>query len=454
MAKKAAGPVGHTGKTTGGNTRDVKVDRVGPVTIYKRGASYFLYYRENKKSERRRVEGNLAVARATAAKVAAALGEHRPSPLGFERTSPKLMRDGYLDYVENVQRLAWRTVDRYRAAIDRFIEFCTADNIQVIDAVQESTVEDFVRWLRGQTRTRNGAKKGKREVYAVGGVKFILSTCRTAFNWAARRRMLPPYSENAFSRFPIDQMRDTDAPDEGSLIFTAEQQRLFFAACNDWQRGLFQTLVTYGLRVGELTNLLIENVDFVAGTIQICSKPELHWRVKTARRRMLPLTKEIRDLVQQRIGDRKAGFVFLNEEFANEQKSPRSTFDSDRAFRERLECVAEELTEKNPDATDKDKRRIVSAYCRAMGQIPVKRVQNEFCKLTEQIGCQEFTRAHNLRHLFSSRAQEKGINPILVQELLGHATLTMTKRYTHLGIDAKRVALEHLANPASTVAQD
>lgn len=42
--------------------------------------------------------------------------------------------------------------------------------------------EDFVRWLRSQTRTRNGATKGKRAVYAVGGVKFILSTCRTAFN--------------------------------------------------------------------------------------------------------------------------------------------------------------------------------------------------------------------------------------------------------------------------------
>jgi site-specific recombinase XerD len=59
--------------------------------------------------------------------------------------------------------------------------------------------------------------------------------------------------------------------------------------------------------------------------------------------------------------------------------------------------------------------------------------------------CPEFTRAHNLRHLFSSRAQENGINPISVQELLGHATLTMTKRYTHLGIEAKRETLEKLA---------
>ena len=108
-------------------------------------------------------------------------------------------------------------------------------------------------------------------------------------------------------------------------------------------------------------------------------------------------------------------------------------------------ALAEELTEKNPTTTDKDRRRAVTAYCRRMGQIPVKRVQLEFCKLTTEIGCPQFTRAHNLRHLFSSRAQEEGVNPLMVQELLGHTTLTMTKRYTHMSMDTKREALERLS---------
>ncbi len=449
MARKQNGPVGHTGETKSGNIRDVKVDRIGPVTVYKRGETYYLYYRENRKSERRRVDGNLQVARATAAKVASALGENRPSPLGFDRTSPSALTAGYLDFVANVQKLAWRTQDRYRAALDRFGDFCTAADIAAVDSINERTVEDFVRWLRGQTRTRNGAKKGKQGVYAVGGVKFILSTCRTAFNWAGRRRMLPPYAENAFSRFPIDNLRDVDTPDEGLQIFTPGQQKAFFAACNDWQRGIFQTLVTYGVRVGELTNLLIENVDPAAGSIQICSKPELHWRVKTARRRQLPLTRDMKAVFEQRIGDRRAGFVFLNEEFFSNQKRPVAELGSDRAFREKLTKLAEELTTKNPATTDKDRRRLVTAYCRRMGQIPVKRVQLEFCKLTVEIGCSQFTRAHGLRHLFASRAQEEGVNPLLVQEILGHATLTMTKRYTHLGMDTKREALERLTSDVS-----
>jgi len=444
MARSPKAQKGHTGQTDGGNTRDVKIERIGPVTIYKRGETYSLYYRENGKSERRKIDGNLLVARSTAAKVAAAIGDKRPSPLGFDRTAPEKMTDGYLDYVSNVQKLAWRTQDRYRAALDRFLEFCIAAEISAVDSIEERTVEDFVLWLRGQTRTRNGAKKGKQDAYAVGGVKFILSTCRTAFNWAGRRRMLPPYCENPFTRFPIDKLRDTDTPDEGQRIFTAEQETAFFKACNDWQKAIFQTLATYGLRVGELTSLLIENVDLTAGTVQICSKPELFWRVKTARRRQLPLTIEMRTIFERLIAGRAAGFVFLNYEFVNGHRKLASTFGSDTAFRQKLQSIALETVHDDPAALAKAQRREVTAVCRKMGQIPVKRIQNEFCAITKEIGCPHFTRTHDLRHLFSSRAQEKGTNPLLVQEILGHATLTMTKRYTHLGMDAKRDALERL----------
>lgn len=447
MAKKSASPKGHTGKTGAGNTRDVKIERLGPVTIYKRGEAYYLYYRENGKSERRRVDGNLLVARTTAAKVAAAIGEKRPSPLGFERTSPVIMTRGYLDYVANVQKLAWRTQDRYRAALDRFLEFCGDAEITTIDAIDERAVEDFVLWLRGKTRTRNGAQNGKRAAYAVGGVKFILNTCRTAFNWAGRRRMLPPYTENPFTRFPIDNLRDASEQDAGQRIFTAEQEAAFFAACNDWQKAIFQTLATYGLRAGELTSLLIENVDLDAGTIQICSKPEMFWRVKTARRRLLPLTATTKKTFEKLIGERSAGFVFQNSEWVAGNRKPPREFPSDSAFRARLLQIAEEITHEDPAQLAKAQRKAVTAFCRLMGQIPVKRIQHEFCQLTRSIGCPQFTRTHDLRHLFSSRAQEKGANPLLVQEILGHTTMTMTKRYTHLGMEMKRDALERLIEP-------
>ncbi len=63
------------------------------------------------------------------------------------------------------------------------------------------------------------------------------------------------------------------------------RRRRSFAACSEWQGAIFVTLATYGLRVGELTHLLVEDVDLMACSFRIHSKPELFWNVKTGRSR-------------------------------------------------------------------------------------------------------------------------------------------------------------------------
>jgi len=93
---------GHTGTTPRGNTRDMKVERLGGVTIYKRGKNFYLYYREIKRTVRRRVDGNLATARLVAGHVNTALAESRPSPLGFQRIGPEDFVKGFLEYCERV----------------------------------------------------------------------------------------------------------------------------------------------------------------------------------------------------------------------------------------------------------------------------------------------------------------------------------------------------------------
>jgi integrase len=49
---------------------------------------------------------------------------------------------------------------------------------------------------------------------------------------------------------------------------------------------------------------------------------------------------------------------------------------------------------------------------------------------------------HSLRHTFVSRLAEKGISPLVIQSMSGHSTMAMTERYSHIGIEAKRKALE------------
>jgi integrase len=360
----------HTGRTDAGHTRDVKVERIGKVTIYQRGEVYYLYYRQGGITHRRRIDGNLAAARATAHKIQNALDEGRPSPVAFNHTSPEKMVAGYLDAVAHVQKLALRTQDRYRAALDRFTDFCRDARIGTVDTFDLATVEDLVKWLRGLKRTRNGAAKGKRDVYKPGGIKFILSTCRTAFNWAARHRMLPPFVQNPFILFQIDKLKDPVANDNGEKIFTLEQEKAFFAACDAWQKPIFTTLASYGLRLGELTHLLIEDVDFVNGIFNVRSKPWLFWNVKSRRERKLPLLPATKGVFQTAIGSRKAGFVFLNAQFAAGRSQPAFAFSSPQAFRGHIEKVVAEQLAAKPDAGERQQKRTVVRFCRSMGQKP------------------------------------------------------------------------------------
>jgi site-specific recombinase XerD len=54
---------------------------------------------------------------------------------------------------------------------------------------------------------------------------------------------------------------------------------------------------------------------------------------------------------------------------------------------------------------------------------------------------------HTLRHTFASRLVMAGVDLKTVQELMGHKSLAMTARYSHLAPSHKLAALERLVGP-------
>ncbi|MCZ6768663.1 MAG: site-specific integrase [Acidobacteria bacterium] len=74
-----------------------------------------------------------------------------------------------------------------------------------------------------------------------------------------------------------------------------------------------------------------------------------------------------------------------------------------------------------------------------------------FRNAVEKAGIDNF-RFHDLRHTFASHLLMSGVDLMTVKELLGHASVTMTMRYSHLAPDHRMRAIKTLdtAYPTDT----
>ena len=143
------------------------------------------------------------------------------------------------------------------------------------------------------------------------GVQFIFETCRSLYAYALKRRHLPPYAGNPFSELPLERLKIEDA--KAIFVFTADTELAFLRRCSEWAFPVHFTLAKTGLRVGELTHLLVEDLDLDGGWPHVRNKTELGWRVKTGQERLVPLLPEVVAVLRAVVGTRRAGPVFLRE---------------------------------------------------------------------------------------------------------------------------------------------
>ncbi len=441
-----------------------KVDRIGSVTIYKRGPTYYLYYRENDRSLKPPVGRDLNEARRLASQTDSQLRDMRPTAFNIEHIGVEDFATEWLAHCRTVRGLSHETLKRYWSAIDHFVQFAGGAGICRMEDVTPPVMEEFLKHMRAKQRTCNGKRRRKgtnpSNRYSERGIAFVLATCRTAFDHAIQRCHMRPYAGNPCKELPIDSMSKT--PGKRRDPFTPEQEAVFYGACNDWQFGIFFTLAAVGIRRNELRFLLVSDVDWKRRVVHIRNKPEVFWSTKTRRDRKIPIFPLWESVLKERIGSRGEGFVFLNESFYPKpgklpEKRPAGSFkdyfEMTDALKARLDEVENRMEGTSEDALMRGKRRAIHEFLRDMGQIPSNRIRQDFIKLTRKIGLPRHTSPHEFRHLCARSMKEAGTDPFARQAILGHASLEMTGRYTNTRVQTTRQAVEQALRSKPDVLQ-
>ena len=137
-----------------------------------------------------------------------------------------------------------------------------------------------------------------------------------------------------------------------------------------------------GMRRGEIFNLKWENIDFELGYIELL-------KTKTGKARKIPISTSLREVLEniKPISE----YVFINPQ------------------------------------TNK----------------PYTDIHNSFGTVLEKANIQSF-RFHDLRHTVATRLVEKGIDLVVVKEILGHSKIDTTMRYAHAVPKRKLEAIEVL----------
>ena len=223
-------------------------------------------------------------------------------------------------------------------------------------------------------------------------------------------------------------------------VLTFYEQTLFLAAISgDFYEPLYQIALCTGLRIGELSALTWEDINFEKKSLSVSRTllyqkdyrtGEYGFRFQTPKsgssKRIVPL---IPDAVQILKKHQKAQKVYI---MANlEEWNPVTAMDN--------------LIFTTRHGTPIQEAHMVKRLAAVTGKM--NRLEKEIAAKENRMPCIiENITPHTLRHSFATRAFENGLAPKTVQELLGHSNMNITMDlYTHVTYDTKKREMQKMS---------
>lgn len=261
----------------------------------------------------------------------------------------------YLEYLELEKGLAQNTIDAYRRDLSEF-----SANVENINDINRMTINSYIRKLR------------ERKLAPTSVIRKIASI-RGFFKWAT--------STGIITKNPASTLEQPKVPQRlPKVISVKEIEEMLHNNLNPVEHVIMELLYSCGLRVSELVNLKISDIDLSSKYVRCFGKG--------SKERIIPMGEIARNTVKDYLPKRDLLVKKFN------------------------------LTTKKLLISDNGRfltRQDIYNFIHAQGKLIHKNIS-----------------PHTLRHSFATHLLENGADLRVVQELLGHSDVSTTQLYTHI----------------------
>ncbi len=263
----------------------------------------------------------------------------------------------YLEYLELEKGLSQNTIDAYRRDIEDFCENISAEEINEID---RHMISSYVRIL-------------KERKYAPTSIIRKIASLRGFFKWA--------YTADIAKTNPTATLEQPKVPQKLPKVVTIREiEEMLHNNLTPLQNVALELLYSCGLRVSELVNLTIYDIDLTSKYVKCFGKG--------SKERIIPIGAKARDIVKE--------YLPVRELIIKKYK---------------LDTKKLLISNTGRPVTRQD----IYNFIHQQGKLIHKNIS-----------------PHTIRHSFATHLLENGADLRVVQELLGHSDVSTTQLYTHI----------------------
>jgi integrase/recombinase XerC len=290
--------------------------------------------------------------------------------------------DAYLQYLSAERNASPHTLRNYRTDLEQFLAYLRTRHGEAPrpEAVDVLAVRGFLATLHGEALARSSIARKLAAVRA-----FFRFLCRRGAMHANPAELVqsPRLPVRTTPHLSVDQaFQLLAAADTAATQARGGGSAAEVLACRD--RAILEVFYAAGLRTGELVGLDLPDVDVSTALVRVLGKGR--------KERIVPIGKPaLRAL---------GAYLVLRDRLLAGAAPTEAVFLNARGGR----------------LTERSVARIVLRFLLASG-------------LGKRIT------PHGLRHSFATHLLSSGADLRAIQELLGHARLSTTQRYTHVGLD-------------------